>query len=155
RWGGLAASLAAIALTALSTVQFLDPTAHWYGLFLAVATIFVLSGMPRGAQARLEVVGFLIVATFLFRQLSGVVLAMGAVTYLLVEQSRGAPGKGWAGRALIVVMLAGIGGYLAMTMQPTNFVLFGAAPLALLLTLWRSIHLGFATVGKIIGRLAL
>src|SRR5262249_40386700 len=68
--------------------------------------------------------------------------AMGAFTYLLVEESCGAAGRGGAGRAVIIVMLAGITGYLAMTMQPTNFLLFCAAPLALLGTLYRSVDPG-------------
>src|SRR5262249_50305226 len=67
--GALTAAIAALALTALSTVQFLNPTAHWYALFLAVATIVVLSEMPRGARGRIELVGFLVMTAFLFRQL--------------------------------------------------------------------------------------
>jgi hypothetical protein len=75
--GGLAAA-------ALTFVQFLNPTANWYALFVAVLAIIALA-WPSRSVARLLLVGFLLGALFLFRQLTGVLFAMGALTYLLYE----------------------------------------------------------------------
>lgn len=151
--GAGVAAIGAVAFTALSTVQFLNPTAHWYGLFLATITIFVLAEMPPGRRGRLELVGFLVVAALLFRQLSGIFLAMGTLTWLLLE-TPGRPG-GMGARALAAVMVLGLLAYLALTLQPTNLILFGAGPLLLLVATLRTGTLTAAQAVALLARLAL
>lgn len=153
RRGPQTAALAAVALTALSTVQFLNPTAHWYGLFLAMLTAAVLAFLPAGARGRLELAGFLIVATFLFRQLTGVFVAMGAVAYLLGERPVHRAVRPRLARAILAVMMLGVAGYLAMTMQPTSIVLFGLGPLAVLAAVYRVTALGDRAVAGMVRRM--
>src|SRR4030095_4699508 len=62
------ATVAVIALTSLGTIQFLNPTAHWYCLALTILLIAALTHMPRSG-ARLVTAGVLIGAIALFRQL--------------------------------------------------------------------------------------
>lgn len=155
RDGAAVAAAAAIALTALSTVQFLDPSAHWYGLFLAVATAFVLAEVDREARGRVELIGFLLVTTFLFRQLTGVFLSIGAVTWLLMEGTSRSDARSAAGVFVAVLMALGIVVYLAMAMQPTNIVLFGAAPVALLVTLCGTVDVDGRRFTTLLGRLML
>lgn len=38
---------ASVSMTALSFVQFLNPTSHWYCLFLLIAVICALGWLPR------------------------------------------------------------------------------------------------------------
>ena len=72
-------------VTALTIVQFFSPTAHWYCLPLFFALALILARAPKELRWRLECVGFLLVLMFLFRQLTGVFVAMGVLTYLFLE----------------------------------------------------------------------
>jgi hypothetical protein len=135
--GILLAGSGAIALTALSFVQFLDPAAHWYCLALAIGVIGALAWMPREGRARLIAVGFLVIAIFLFRQLTGIFVAMGVLTYLLCEAPPGENGRERAlARLLVAVMAAGLVFYLLRIKDPFAFVMFGIGPLALLVWVW-------------------
>jgi len=131
--GVLVAFAAALAMTCLSLVQFLNPTAHWYALFLCVVIVACLSAEDRERRGRLELIGFLVVTLFLFRQLSGVFAAMGLLTFLLLQEQRH-PGRQRAllARGLALVMLAGLALYLRAKVDLAAAVLFGAAPLVLL-----------------------
>ena len=138
--GPLAAAAGATAITALGFVQFLDPTAHWYALFLVIALAGVLQGMKPGARWRLEAIGALVMTTVLYRQLSGVFVAMAALTFLLIEQARvdeSVPGprggSPWLGRALVIVMLLGLVGYLLRSTDQVGWLLFGIWPVLVLL----------------------
>src|SRR5215213_2289893 len=84
--GVTTAIVGALALTALGFIQFLNPTANWYTLFLAVLTVAWLSWSPAGPVSRDVVTGLLVGSTFLFRQLSGVFLASGVLVFLLLER---------------------------------------------------------------------
>ncbi len=135
--GALLAGSGAIALTALSFVQFLDPAAHWYCLALAIGVIGALAWMPRESRARLVTVGFLVIAIFLFRQLTGIFVAMGVLTYLLCEAPPGRNGRERAlARLIVAVMVAGLVFYLVRIKDPFAFVMFGIGPLALLVWVW-------------------
>jgi len=153
--GPWTAALAAVALTALSTVQFLNPTAHWYGLFLAILTTAALAGLPAGTRGRVELVGFLIITAFLFRQLTGVFIAMGAIAFLLGERPIHRAVRPRLARALAGLMMLGVAGYLGATMQPTNLVLFGVGPLAVLAMVYRTTGLGDRAAVAMVRRLAI
>jgi hypothetical protein len=133
------AAAAALAPVALGVLQFLNPTAHWYSLLLFFLIVACLEEVPPAARGRTELLGFLAGALFLFRQLSGVLVAIGLVAWLLAEPSQDSPGRprgrlaALAARATLAVAALGLAGYLLQVADPAGFALFGAAPLALLL----------------------
>ena len=133
--GLLAAAVGASAITALGFVQFLNPTAHWYCLFLVIALAAVLHLAPREARWRLVAAGALVMTAVLYRQLSGVLIAMGALTWLLLEASADEPSSSrapWLARTLGLVMLLGLIGYLWRATDGIGWLLFGIWPVALL-----------------------
>jgi len=135
--GTWSAVIAFVAMTSLSFVQFPNPSAHWYALFLMVLVIACLSWLPPERRGRLELVGFLVVTLFLFRQLTGVIAAIGVITYLFCEEPRGGVGKQlWLGRALLAAMASGLAGYLITKTDPVAVLTFGLWPLGILLWSW-------------------
>lgn len=153
------AALAAVASLSLGVLQYLDPTAHWYCQLLAVAVVFTLLSLGPESRARLPLAGALIATATLFRQLSGILIAMGAVTCLLLErQPEGAadppPRTRRPAQAVLLLMLGGLLLYLARTTEVTGFVLFGVWPAALLL--WSLVRVPGAAgrVAKIVWGLA-
>ncbi|MEZ6064566.1 MAG: hypothetical protein R3B90_02400 [Planctomycetaceae bacterium] len=81
RWGWQAGLL----LIALSTIQFLNPTAHWYCLFLTIVLVTWLDSTPRHVWWRAVVAGLLVGLIFGYRQLTGVLVGMGLVAAYLAE----------------------------------------------------------------------
>ena len=137
RGGAATALIGSLALTALSFVQFLNPTPNWYTLFLAVATIAWLSWNPIGLRWRHIVTGFLVGTAFLFRQLSGVFLAAGVLVFLLLENPAAAAGGGRRlARALLGVIAMGSAWYILRVTDPFGWVPFGVWPLAVVLWAW-------------------
>ncbi len=135
--GPLTAAAASVSLTSLSYVQYLNPSSHWYCLFLVIAIVCVLSWIPRDHRWRLELLGFLVITLLLFRQLTGVIVAIGVLTYLLAEARRGGGGKDrWLARALISVMIAGLATYLIGKSDLLGWILFGLWPLGVLAWAW-------------------
>ena len=135
--GIMLAMTAAISLTALSFVQFLNPTAHWYSLLLIISIIGCLAWIPHDNQWRLFVVGLLLMTLFLFRQLSGAIAGIGVMAFLLFEAPRGATGLNTIfARALMTIMFIGLAGYLLAKANVSAFLLFGIWPLALLARGW-------------------
>jgi len=144
--GPAAAGVGATAITALGFLQFLDPTAHWYCLFLVVLLAAVLHIAPRTARWRLDAIGAIVMTIVLFRQLSGVLVAMGALTWLLLEpgddgdtrpdvatRPTSRASRPWVARATIAIMLVGLGGYLARSTDAVGWLLFGIWPVLVLL----------------------
>ena len=139
--GSLIAVSGGMAATALTFVQFLNPTANWYALFVAVLAVMALA-WPSRSPARLLLVGFLLGALFLVRQLTGVLFAMGALTYLLYEAHAAAPAavrRAVLAPALIVVMTLGLAGYLVANVELFAALLYGLWPLLILA--WALTHL--------------
>jgi hypothetical protein len=131
--GVLLAMSAALTLTALSFVQFLNPTAHWYSLFLMISIIGCLAGIPPVNRWRLFVVGLLLITLLMFRQLSGIIAGIGVVAFLLYEAPRGATGfNAIFARALTAVMFLGLAAYLLAKADISAILLFGAGPLWIL-----------------------
>lgn len=122
------------AAAALTFVQFLNPTANWYALFVAVIAMLVLASPSRSA-GRLVAIGFLLGLVFLLRQLTGVLFAMGAVTYLLFEAHAAVlvrPGRAVLARCLVAVMMIGLAGYLVTRVELFAALLYGIWPLLIL-----------------------
>ena len=165
--GLLAAGVGASAVTALGFLQFLNPTAHWYSLFLTILLAGLLHRGPM-VRFRIEAVGAIVMTVFLFRQLTGVLVAMGVLTFLLLEATaefrntdlraeaarRRATSGGWLARGLIVVMIGGLTGYLAHATDLVGWVLFGIWPVLLLLHAVRAVQVPDARVLSLVARLA-
>ncbi len=83
--GPVTAAIGAVALTALSFVQFLNPTAHWHCLAIAMAIVAVIAWTRADTPLRADLLGALLITLFFFRQLSGVLVAIGVVAWLIPE----------------------------------------------------------------------
>ncbi|MDR1989057.1 MAG: hypothetical protein LBQ09_02365, partial [Acidobacteriaceae bacterium] len=77
---------AAILVVSVGVVQFFDPTPNWYTLTLAVATAAWLTTKAPLSSRAIFVAGLFVGAATMFRQLSGIWLAMGLV-YVLLQPS--------------------------------------------------------------------
>lgn len=154
--GSFLAAAAAVVLTALSFVQYLNPTANWYGLFLAILITWLLAAVDRERPLALETIGFLLVTLFLFRQITGVFVAMGALTWLLLtaptDQQRTG---GRVAPALLLVMAAGLAGYLLRKSDPLDLLLFGIWPLAILIRAVRHVRMDDRAALRLVMRLAI
>jgi hypothetical protein len=151
----LLAAAAALAMASLSFVQFLNPTANWYALFCLVVLMAWLSWVPAGHAGRLEGAGFAVTALTLFRQLSGMLVGIGLLAFLLIEgQTQGRSGRPFAGRLLALGMLLSLGAYLAWVASVDSLLLFGVWPL--LLIVWTIAHtrVGARDLLGMLGRLA-
>ena len=145
-----------IALTAFGFVQFPNPTANHYGLFLAVAVVWMLARVDMKQRLALEALGFLLVTTFLFRQLTGVVVAMGAAAWLLISLPAAAePGRVWLGRAVLGIMATGLAAFLVAKTDIVGGLLFGIWPLLALIQAVGRLRADDRAVLAMIGRLSL
>lgn len=153
--GRVAAIIASTVIVSLSTVQFLNPTAHWYALFFAIVVIFVLQQDRFDAFGRLETIGFLLVTLFLFRQLSGVVASLGVVAWLIYRMDDRTSRNAALGRATIGIMTLGLAFYLVSKTDIFGFVLVGLWPLGILLWLLFATRIGDRASWRIIRRLGL
>ncbi len=132
-------------IAALSIVQFLNPTAHWYCFALFWITIDWLSRTNDHSERsvwangrRLLVTGLLVGLVFQFRQLSGVLLAMGVLTCLIAEASAGSDRcRSLLARALCLLMFVGLSTYLLRKTDPVAMLLYGSCPLLILASVTR------------------
>jgi hypothetical protein len=127
------AAVAAIALTSLGAIQFLNPTAHWHCLALVILLVAALGPVPHTGR-QLVAIGILIGTIALFRQLTGLLAGIGAFAFLLWQAGeRGTRGHdALAGRAIATAMAATLVLYLVFATDISGIVLFGFWPLALL-----------------------
>jgi hypothetical protein len=135
RRGYLVGVAGSIATTALGIIQFVDPTANWYCLSLSVFLAWWMVSLPLRHPARLLGAGILLGVLTLFRQLSGVWVAMGLLVVVLLELPGPARGRELvAGRALLATIAAGIGGYLVLnrSLEPGGLLLIAVWPIAIL-----------------------
>ena len=168
--GVLLSVAGAISMACLSFVQFLNPTAHWYCLFLFILLLVVIRFSQR-TRWRLVVCGALMMTIFLFRQLTGVFVIIGTIAYLLYEADTREHEYidddriiGWVPRGLLLICAAGLLAYLVTKVNPWGIVFIGLWPLATLLLLSvrlsitnsRSLHLlAQLTVGALISAMPL
>jgi hypothetical protein len=124
---------ATFAVTSLGVIQFLNPTAHWYCLFLVFVIGICLKWLPQDRSLRFVTVGFLVGTLTLFRQPSGVMVGMGVLAYLLLEAKGDGRGRDTLlARAVILIMSAALVTYLFHFTDLLGFFLFGVWPLAIL-----------------------
>lgn len=131
--GALVAVPGAALLAAVGFIQFLDPSPNWYALAMAFAVVAVLAHGRSGDPRREILLGAMIAATFLLRQLSGVALALGAVAWLLCEANDRPVARPRLARLMLAIMTVGVGAYFARNKSLDGVLLFGLWPLALLL----------------------
>lgn len=154
--GVLMATAASASFTSLTFVQYLNPTANWYCLFLIIVVLCALSWMAPGQRWRLEIVGFVLTTLTLFRQLTGIFSIIGVLAYLLLEAPSGAKRKdSVAALMLAAVMGAGLIFYLLTRVGANALLVYGIWPIGILLWVgWKaSVH--NRVVQRILFRIAL
>jgi hypothetical protein len=150
------AVVASLAVTALSYVQFMNPSAHWYALFLTLATLAAMAWLPRRGAGRHVCVGFLVGLVVLFRQLTGAFVAAPVLLYLLLELPQVARGRqAWLGRGVIAALGAGVTLYLVRKTDVVALLMYGVWPVAIML--WAATRLAASNrdVVRTLGRFAL
>lgn len=131
--GVVVAIAGAVAMASLSFVQFLNPTANWYALFIFIMIICCLEWIPRQTIGRIELIGFLVITLFLFRQLSGVFAGIGAMAYVFYESSQqGCARPRLLSSIIMLFMAAVLLWYLLSKTDAFALVAFGLCPLLVL-----------------------
>lgn len=151
---GAAAAVAGIAMAALTFVQFINPTPNWYALFLTVLVIALLVRRAPRSTANLAALGFLIGLIFLFRQLSGVLVAIGTFAYLLAETRSHRAGRPVVARFTAMAMAVGLFVYLMLKTDLFSLILYGICPLAILVAIALRTQMDDASAAKSIVALA-
>ena len=128
------AVLGSVGSNVMGVIQYLNPTPNWYCLFFASLIVFCLTYISAERKGRLEVVGLLSGLVFLFRQITGVFVAMSVLTYLLAEKRDEARGsKALLAKGVLGLMLLGEAAYLFSATDPVGLLLFGIWPIVILL----------------------
>ena len=134
RRGGIWLALAgSLAVSSLSFVQFLNPTAHWYCLFLVLLIPVIVSRFPEQDWRRLILLGLLVGTIAMFRQLTGVIVAIAVFGWLMMERSAPGAPRYWMPRAVMLGLALLIGWYVFTHADPASAAIFGLWPVALLL----------------------
>jgi hypothetical protein len=118
--------------SAVTIVQFFNPTPHWYCLPIGFAVILLLAPGHRHLRWRIETIGLLLVTMFWFRQLTAIFVAVGAVSYLLLQTRGQVPNRSVLGRGLILLMLVAVALYLRRKTDLFGWLAIGMWPILLL-----------------------
>jgi hypothetical protein len=133
-YGTLPSVAGSVAATCLSCTQFMNPTAHWYALFLTLLTLLVMTRRPPTTWGTHLLLGLLVGFIFLFRQLTGVFAGAAVLLCLLLHLPQVGRGKQtWPGRAFIALMAVVLGVYFARNVDAAAAVMYCAWPALLLL----------------------
>lgn len=131
------AAVSALASTAFGFVLFPNPTPNWYCLFLIVLLISQLHFSKKESQNRILFSGFIVGTIYLFRQLTGVFIAVATVFYLLLEEQRvggtKSDRKNLAGKIIMGILSSGMLFYLSRSTDWIGMILIGLWPFGLLL----------------------
>ncbi|OED41037.1 hypothetical protein AB833_10590 [Chromatiales bacterium (ex Bugula neritina AB1)] len=131
------ATVAAILISTVGILQLANPTTSLYALGATVALAATLSTTTPGSRKRALMAGLLIGFVFMFRQLTGAFVAIGALAFLLTEPTPSYRGTKhdsvMLARLILVVCFSGLLVYLVTSATPPSFLLFGACPLAILI----------------------
>jgi len=128
--GAWIAFVASLCITCFSFIQFLNPTPNWYCLFLAI--VLVLSFRYRSNGSFMA--GFIVGMVFLFRQLTGVFIAMAAFIYLLIERQDKLEDQkhGFLAKAILILCAIGVAIYLSFATDLVGIILVGIWPFLLI-----------------------
>jgi hypothetical protein len=152
--GWMTALAGGIAMAALTFVQFLNPSANWYALFATVCLIAATICIPREAAFRYATLGGLMMVVIMFGQLTGSLVAIGLVTYLLCEDnSRSSYNRPILGRAVLALCGLSLAYYLFRTASPLTILLFGIWPVALIATCWFNCVMSDRVVARMVAQL--
>lgn len=151
--GVFAACAGAVASGSLTFVQFLNPSANWYVLFVAFVVIACGTLLRKRSPAFYVTIGFLLGVSLLLRQLSGVFLAMGTIAWLLSEPEEDRPGS-WLAKASLLVIASGLVIYLVSKASIAAFLMFGLWPLAATALIWRDLRISNASVVRMYALIA-
>ena len=86
-YGLLSAVAASVTLTAFSFIQFINPTANWYTLCIAVIVAYILTTSDAKTKRTLLTVGFLVGLCFMFRQLTGIFLSFAVTIIIFIKNA--------------------------------------------------------------------
>lgn len=154
---GLGVALIAVAtITSLSFVQYLNPTANWYALFLTLLLIGCFEWIPEKYKYKIVLIGYILVTLFLFRQLSAVFVSLGAVTFILYKNHEVV--KFWdhlISKLIFAIMMLGLSGYLYLKISISATLLFGLWPLVILIYGLMTVTVSNNKTLKIMGGLSL
>jgi len=126
------AAVAAGTATAFGAIQYLNPQPSWYCVLFVTLIAFFFTYFPQ-EKWTIFVVGLLVGFVFLFRQITGVFVAMGVVTYLLIRKNEHSLIRDtWLARSLLGVMLVGTVLYVLSATNTSGLILFGIWPIVLL-----------------------
>lgn len=129
-WLAFAGSLA---VSSLSFVQFLNPTAHWYCLFLVLLIPVIVSRVPGQGWLRLILLGLLVGSIAMFRQLTGAIVGIAVFGWLMMEGSAPGAPRYWLPRLVMLGLALLVGLYVFQYADPPTALVFGVWPVALLL----------------------
>jgi len=153
----LTAAIASVAGTALGVIQFVNPTPNWYCLALCVALAWWLVRLPAGHPARLFGAGLLLGVLTLFRHLSGLWVAMGVLSVVMLEQRGNGQGRDrLLARAVVGLMLLILVTYVVVNpeTEPGGVLLMSVWPMAMLVWLLVKVQANNAAVRKSLAPLA-
>jgi hypothetical protein len=150
------AAIGSVASTAVGTIQFFSPGPNWYCLSLAVALAWWMTAVDARRPMHFFGTGILLGVLTMFRQLSGVWIAMGVLVVALWERS--SEGRGpdlLLARALLLIMAAALLGYLALTpeTEPGGVLLIAIWPVAVLTWTFLRIRTTNRDVAKLVAEL--
>lgn len=148
------AFVAATVATAFSFIQFLNPSANWYALFFFFVTCWALTRTDPSRRRDVILIGFLIGLCFLFRQLSGVFLAMGAVFWLVMKLKPATEAPPRLARAVLAIILLGLAFYLWSKGSLFALLVFGIWPLGMLAAGMTRVRADDGPVLKLVAALA-
>jgi hypothetical protein len=153
--GTIIAITASVSLSSLAIVQFLNPSANWYVLFLTICLVGVAALWRHENSLRLITLGLLAGLVLFVRQLSGVFVIMGLLTYLICEHQEATTGRQRAlARLCILIMLAGTGWYIHAKADLLGWLIFGIWPMGILVWAYLNASISNARFFNIIGKLA-
>lgn len=152
--GWMTALAGGIAMAVMTFILFLNPSANWYALFATVCLIAATLWIPREAAFRYSVLGGLLMIVIMFRQLTGGLVALGLITYLLCEdRSRSTFSRPVLGRAILALCALIIAFYLFKSASSLAILLFGIWPLALIATAWFNCVMSDRAVARMVAQL--
>lgn len=133
--GILVSIVGGVASVGMGLLLFLNPSANWYALYASVCLLAWLHWIPSG-HWRIIGAGVLVGFVAGFRQLSGAIVGLGLLTWLLIESGRGegdsAAAEGRSNVFALALWLSGLGAlalYLVIAAEPIGLLLFGIWPL--------------------------
>lgn len=128
-------------LVGLTFIQFLNPTPHWYCLFLVICLAGILSSADSLSWQRILLVGAVVGCVFLFRQLTGVIVGCGALLLVLTKIARSqASDERAAVIAALVPVLLVLGLVIFRSEDLGSVVLIGTWPLAIVVWHMRTLR---------------